>query len=110
LDDRARRPRSRSLEKHMLENMRQPGAEMLVLVDASGATPCLHTDDRRAAILLHNNGKPVRQNAFLRGAGRKRKAGAAFGWGGFKMGGQHMDGQATAPRAAPLDLGKFRRR
>ena len=99
---RARAARFRSLEKHMLENVRQPGAEMLVLVDATGAAPGLHANDRRAAILLHNHGESVRQHAFLRGTGRESNTGAAPGRDGFQMGGQHTGGQEDRARRGSI--------
>ena len=63
--------RLRSLEEHVLENVRKAGAEMFGFIDAAGATPCLHARYGCAAILLHDNRKTVGQHPFLRRDRRK---------------------------------------
>jgi hypothetical protein len=65
----------RSLEQHMFQNVGQPRAEMLVLIDASSGAPRLHARYRRAVVFLHDDGQPVWQNPFLRRARRKRNQG-----------------------------------
>jgi len=69
------RLRFRSFEQHVLQNVGQSRAEMLVLFDASSGAPRLHTRHRRAAIFLHDDCQPVWQNPFLRRARRKRNWG-----------------------------------
>ena len=60
-----------SLEEHVLENVGQARAEVLVFVDASRGAPSLHACHRRAAIFLNDDRQPVRQDPFLRRARRK---------------------------------------
>ncbi len=60
-----------SLEKHVLENVGQARAKVLVFVDTPGGAPCLHTCHRRAAIFLNDDRQSARQNPFLRRARRK---------------------------------------
>ena len=64
-----------SFEEHVLENVGQPRAKMLVFIDASGGAPRLHARHRRAVVLLHDHGEAVWQNPFLRRARRKRNQG-----------------------------------
>ena len=54
LRDRIGRARPGALEEHVLENMREAGAEMAAFVDAARAAPSLHACDRRAPIGLHD--------------------------------------------------------
>ncbi len=75
-----RRLRFRSFEQHVFQNVGQPRAEVLVLFDASSSAPRLHTRHRRAVIFLYDDGQPVWQNPFLRGARRKRNHGRRFRW------------------------------
>ena len=91
LRDRIGRTVFRSLEKHVLEDVRQPRAEMLVFIDAAGRAPRLHARHRRAAIFLHNDGEPIRQNPLLRGIRRGHDHGRTISRRcGFKIGGaQH---------------------
>jgi hypothetical protein len=65
------RPRFGTLEEHVLENMGQSRAEVLVFIDASRGAPCLHTRYGRAVVLLHDDSQTVGQNPFLRRARRK---------------------------------------
>ncbi len=57
----ARAARRRALEKHVLENVREPGAEMAVLVNAARLHPHLHAGHGRAVIFLHDDAEAVRQ-------------------------------------------------
>ena len=49
------RSRFRPFEQHVLENVGQSRAEVLVLIDASSGAPRLHTGYRRAVIFLHDD-------------------------------------------------------
>ncbi len=66
------------LEEHVLEDMGQSGAQVLVLVDAAGRAPCLYARHWRAMIFLNDDGEAVRQNPFLRCARRKRDSRRRF--------------------------------
>ena len=57
-----------SLKEHVLENVGQARAQILILVDAPRGTQGLHTGHRSAAIFLHDDRQSVRQNPFLRRA------------------------------------------
>jgi hypothetical protein len=47
-------------EEHVLQAMRQSGAEPPALVDAAGLAPGLRRDDRRVVILADDERQPVR--------------------------------------------------
>ena len=72
------RSRVGSLKEHVLENVGQPRAKVLVFIDASSRAPRLHARHRRAVIFLHYDGQPVWQNPFLRRAQRKRDQSRRF--------------------------------
>ena len=74
-----------ALEKHVLEDMGQTCAEVLVFVDAAGSAPGLHACHRRAAIFLDDDRQPVRQNPFLRRARRKVDDGRRLGRRSFQI-------------------------
>ena len=74
-----------SLEQHVLENVRQPCADMLVFVDASRGAPRLHAGDGRAVIFLDDHRQPVWQNPFLRRAWRKSDDAGTLGWCSFQV-------------------------
>ena len=65
--------RLRSFEEHVLEDMRETGAELFIFDDAARRAPCLHARYRCAAIFLDDDGESVRQHEFLRAARRKRE-------------------------------------
>ena len=71
LRDRVARLRFGPFEEHVLEDVREPRAQFLVLVNAAGVAPGLHTCHRRASVFLHNQRQAVGQNPFLRRARRK---------------------------------------
>ncbi len=52
----------RALENHMLQEMREPGAELRVLVNTAGGHPCLHANDRSRRIGIENQGQPIGQS------------------------------------------------
>ena len=89
LRDRICRVGFRSLEEHVLEDVRQARAEMRVFIHAAGAAPGLDTRHRRAPVFLDDDRQAVRQDAFLRRARRERDPGAGLRRGGFKMRAQH---------------------
>src|SRR5205814_10281152 len=57
-----------AFEEHVFENVRQPGTEMFVLVDAARGAPRLHTCHRSAVIFLHDDRESIWQKPFLCGA------------------------------------------
>ena len=83
LRDRIGRSRLCPFEEHVLENVRQAGAEMLVFIDAASGAPRLHTCYRSAVIFLHDNRKSIGQVPLLRGARRESDRGRLLDRGGF---------------------------
>ena len=67
----ARAARRRALEKHVLEHVREPGAEVPILVNAARFHPDLHAGHRRAVILLHDDAQAVRKRPGARIDGGK---------------------------------------
>jgi len=81
----------------MLENVRQSGAEMLVLLDASGTAPDLHTHNgalRSSCTMIVVRSA---ERVFVQYS-RKSDAGAALRRGGFQMGSQHKGRQKRQVR------------
>ncbi len=50
-----------ALEEHVLENVREARAEVLVLVDAAGLAPCLEAGDGGGVVFLYDDGEAVRE-------------------------------------------------
>ena len=59
------RPALRALEQHVLEEMRQPRAEVAPLMDAAGLDPGLDGADRRGRVALEQDGQAVGQRVAL---------------------------------------------
>ena len=51
----------RALEEHVLEVVREAGAEVIALVDAAGLHPNLDGADRRRVVVLEQDGQAVGQ-------------------------------------------------
>ena len=86
LRDLIGRSRFRPLEEHVLENMGQARAQVLVLVDATRGAPRLHTCHRRAVIFLNDDREPVCQNPLLSAAWRESDRRRILDRGGFQIG------------------------
>ena len=76
----ARRPRRRSLEKHVLEHVRQPRAEVASSWMLPVSTHDLHARDRRAMVFLHDDAESVRQRPFAHRDRREIKTGTRLRW------------------------------
>src|SRR5439155_24004431 len=85
LRDRVGCTRLRSLEEHVLEDVRKAGAKMFGFIDAAGAAPRLHARYGCAAILLHDDRKTIGQYPFLRRDRRKRDLWRIFPRCGLQM-------------------------
>ncbi len=51
--------RGGAFEEHVLEDVREAGAEVLVLIDAAGLAPCLEAGDGSGVILLDDDGEAI---------------------------------------------------
>ena len=85
LRDRVARLRFGSLKQHVFEDVRETGAQFLVLVNAAGAAPRLHACHRRASVFLDDQRQAVGQDPFLRRTRRKSDDGGVTHSGSFQV-------------------------
>ena len=91
-----------SLKQHVLENVGKTGAKMSAFVDAARAAPRLHTRDRRAPVVLHDNGEAVRQSPLLCGNRRKRDRRRTARGHRVELSGVQHGRKSNNPRAVPF--------
>lgn len=100
----ARAAGGRAFEKHVLEQMRDAGAEVAVLVDAAGFDPDLHARHGRAAVLLDDDAEAVRQRGGGGGDGGESERGSGIcGRCGVEMHGKGGRANDWAHAQTPAD-------